>query len=47
VAVALYEGLTQAEQSALPSPGELEAVIKEEIQAQTSADVPISDQVPV
>ena len=47
VAVALYEGLTPAEQSALPSPGELEAVIKEEIQAQRSADVPISDRVPV
>lgn len=33
VAVALYEGLTAAEQAALPDPEELEAVIVEEIQA--------------
>lgn len=36
VAVALYEGLTPEERAALPSPGELEAVIEEEIQAQES-----------
>jgi predicted nuclease of restriction endonuclease-like (RecB) superfamily len=36
VAVALYEGLTPEECAALPSPGELEAVIEEEIQAQES-----------
>lgn len=36
VAVALYEGLTPEERAALPSPGELEAVIEEEIQAHGS-----------
>lgn len=34
VAVALYEGLTQEERAALPSPEELEAVIESEIQTQ-------------
>ncbi|NNH53652.1 DUF1016 domain-containing protein [Promicromonospora citrea] len=33
VAVALYEGLTPRERSALPSPGELEAVLEDEMQA--------------
>ena len=33
VAVALYEGLSPEERAALPNPGELEAVIEEEIQA--------------
>ncbi|GAA2241787.1 hypothetical protein GCM10010413_50350 [Promicromonospora sukumoe] len=47
VAVALYEGLTPAERAALPSPGELEAVIEEEIQAQGPAAAPAPDQVPV
>ncbi|WP_454853213.1 PDDEXK nuclease domain-containing protein [Promicromonospora soli] len=36
VAVALYDGLTPEERAALPSPGELEAVIEEEIQAHGS-----------
>jgi predicted nuclease of restriction endonuclease-like (RecB) superfamily len=36
VAVALYEGLTPEERAALPSPGELETVIEEEIQVQES-----------
>jgi hypothetical protein len=45
VAVALYEGLTPAERAALPSPGELEAVIEEEIQVQESliAVLPAAD----
>lgn len=33
VAVALYDGLSPEEQAALPNPGELEAVIEEELQA--------------
>jgi hypothetical protein len=41
VAVAPSEGLTPAEQAALPSTGELEAVIEEEIQAQQSAHQPV------
>jgi hypothetical protein len=36
VAVAHYEGLTPEERAALPSPGELETVIEEEIQVQES-----------
>lgn len=36
VAVTLYEGLTPEERAALPDPGELEAVIEEEIQAHES-----------
>ncbi len=36
VAVALYDGLTPEERAALPNPGELEAVIEEEIQAHGS-----------
>ncbi|WP_232215959.1 PDDEXK nuclease domain-containing protein [Promicromonospora sukumoe] len=47
VAVALYEGLTPAERAALPSPGELEAVIEEEIHAQGPAMAPAPDQIPV
>lgn len=36
VAVALYDGLSPEEQAALPNPGELEAVIEEELQAHDS-----------